>query len=171
MRLLALGFALLVLVGCGDKGPKLDAPIVTTLPNGAVEVKNSGPSGWVDTTGWKLVELYRVGGVDAEGLGAEELVDPQSVALGAAGGVYVADQKPAVIKQFGPDGGYIRSFGREGSGPGEFQVAFIASALAYLRCMTLGPAGPASSIPPAISSRAGLRAVATGRAFWLAGTR
>ncbi len=128
MRQLAWGLALIALVGCGEKGPKLDAPVITTLPNGAVEVKNSGPSGWADTTGWKLVELYRVGGIDAEGLGAEELVDPQSVALDAAGGIYVADQKPAVIKQFGPDGGYIRSFGREGGGPGEFQVAFIAAA-------------------------------------------
>lgn len=128
MRQLGWGLALFALVGCGDKGPRLDAPVFTTLPSGAVEVTNSGPSGWADTSGWKLVELYRVGGVDAEGLGAEELVDPQSVALDAAGGVYVADRKPAIIKQFGPDGGFIRSFGREGSGPGEFQVAFIATA-------------------------------------------
>ena len=128
MRQLGWGLALFALVGCGEKGPRLDPPVVTTLPNGAIEVTNSGPSGWADTSGWKLVELYRVGGVDAEGLGAEELVDPQSVALDAAGGVYVADRKPAIIKQFGPDGGYIRSFGREGSGPGEFQVAFVATA-------------------------------------------
>ena len=119
---------LVVVVGCGEKGPKLDAPVVTTLPNGAVEVKNSGPSGWADTSGWRLVELYRVGGVDAEGLGAEELVDPQSVSIDARGGIYVADQKPSVIKQFGPVGGYIRCFGGDGGGPGEFQVAFIAAA-------------------------------------------
>jgi len=117
---------LFLLAACGDAGPKLDAPVVTTLANGAVEVKNSGPSGWADTTGWKLVEVYRVGGADAEGT-PSELVDPQSIALDAAGGLYVADQKPAVIKQFAPGGGYLRSFGREGGGPGEFQVAFIAS--------------------------------------------
>lgn len=128
MRRFFFVLALVVVVGCGEKGPKLDAPVVTTLPNGAVEVRNSGPSGWADTSGWRLVELYRVGGVDAEGLGAEELVDPQSVAIDARGGIYVADQKPSVIKQFGPDGQYIRSFGREGGGPGEFQVAFIAAA-------------------------------------------
>lgn len=117
-----------LLLACTDRGPKLAVPTVTTLPNGAVEVKNTGPSAWADTSGWKLMELYRVGGADAEGLGAEELVDPQSVALDAAGGVYVADRKPAIIKQFGPAGGYIRSFGREGSGPGEFRVAFMATA-------------------------------------------
>ena len=114
-------------LGCGDKGPRLAAPVVTTLPNGVTEVSNAGPSGWADTTGWKLVELYRVGGADAEGTGGE-LVDPQSVALDAAGGVYIADRKPAVIRQFGPDGTFLRTFGREGSGPGEFRVAFVAAA-------------------------------------------
>ena len=128
MRRFVFVLVLAVVVGCGEKGPKLDAPVITTLPNGAVEVKNSGPSGWADTSGWKLVELYRVGGIDAEGLGPEELVDPQSVAIDARGGIYVADQKPSVIKQFGPDGQYLRSFGREGGGPGEFQMAFIAAA-------------------------------------------
>jgi len=127
MRQFALVLASLLVVGCADKGPKLDAPVVTTLPNGVVEVKNSGPSSWADTSGWKLVELYRVGGADAEGLGAEELVDPQSVAIDPAGGIYVVDQKPAVVKQFSPTGQYVRSFGREGRGPGEFQVGFVAT--------------------------------------------
>jgi len=111
-------------MACGDRGPKLDVPQVTTLPNGVVEVKNSGPSAWVDTSGWRLVEVYRVGGAGAEG--DDELIDPQSIALGADGGVYVADQQPNVIRQYGPDGAFIRKFGREGSGPGEFRVGFIA---------------------------------------------
>jgi DNA-binding beta-propeller fold protein YncE len=57
-----------------------------------------------------------------------ELTEPRSVALDATGGVYIADSKPAVIKQFGPGGGFIRSFGREGGGPGEFRIAFLATA-------------------------------------------
>jgi hypothetical protein len=128
MRRFCLFVATSVALGCGDRRPRLAEPTVTTLSNGATQVTNTGPSAWADTSGWKLVELYRVGGADAGGVGAEELVDPQSVALDAAGGIYVADRKPAVVKQFGPAGEYIRSFGREGSGPGEFQAAFIALA-------------------------------------------
>jgi len=112
---------------CTEAGPGLAVPVVTTRPGGTVEVKNTGPSEWADTNGWKLVELYRVGGAEAEGAPGE-LVDPQSIALDAAGGLYVADEKPAVIKQYGPNGAYVRGFGREGGGPGEFQVAFLATA-------------------------------------------
>lgn len=114
------------LAACAERGPMLPVPQVTTLPNGVVEVKNSGPSAWADTSGWRLVEVYRVGGAGAEGDG--ELVNPQSIALGADGGLYVADQQPPVIKQYGPDGTFLRKFGREGSGPGEFRVGFIATA-------------------------------------------
>lgn len=124
MERAALIGMMVITAACADRGPKLEAPVVTTLPNGAVEVRNAGPSGWADTNGWKLVELYRVGGAGAEG--GEELVDPMSVALDATGDVYVADQEPAVVKQFGPDGRFVRRFGHEGGGPGEFRAGFVA---------------------------------------------
>jgi hypothetical protein len=123
-----IAVAAVMLAGCGDLRPALEAPTVTTLPNGTVEVTNNGPSGWADTSGWRLVELYRIGGAEAEGTGPGELVDPMGVALSPSGVLYVVDQKPGVIKEFGADGRYLRSFGREGGGPGEFQVAFIAAA-------------------------------------------
>lgn len=126
MKGFALLFASAFVVACGDKGPALAKPVMTTLPNGAVEVRNSGPSGWVDTMGWKLVELYRVGGSTAGGPG--ELVNPLSVAVDQAGGVYVGDMKPAIIKQYDPTGAYVRDIGREGGGPGEFKVTQVATA-------------------------------------------
>ncbi|MEZ4413940.1 MAG: hypothetical protein R2910_13205 [Gemmatimonadales bacterium] len=126
MKRRAVVFASAIVAACGSKEPKLAEPIVTTLPNGAVEVQNSGPSAWVDTMGWKLVEVYRVGGSTATG--PEELVHPLSVAVDQAGGIYVGNMGPAVVKQFGPTGAYVRSIGREGSGPGEFKVSFVATA-------------------------------------------
>lgn len=126
MKGFALACASVVLAACGDRGPSLARPVFTTLPNGAVEVKNTGPSGWADTSGWKLVEVYRVSGSAATG--PEELVHPLSVAIDQAGGIYVGDMGPAVIKQFGPTGAYVRSIGHEGGGPGEFKVSLVATA-------------------------------------------
>ncbi len=126
MRGFALVFASAILAACGGKGPRLAEPVVTTLPNGAVGVRNAGPSVWVDTLGWKLAEVYRVGGSTATG--SAELVHPLSVAVDQAGGIYVGDMNPAVVKQYGPTGAYIRSIGREGSGPGEFKAGLVATA-------------------------------------------
>ncbi len=126
MRGFALVFASAFVMACGDRGSKLAKPVVTTLPNGAVEVRNSGPTAWVDTMGWKLVELYRVGGSAAAGPG--ELVDPRSVAVDVTGGIYVADTKPAVIRQYDPAGAFVRDIGGEGGGPGEFKSAEVATA-------------------------------------------
>ena len=126
MKRLALVFASGFVAACGGKGPKLAEPMTTTLANGAVEVRNTGPSAWADTSGWKLVEVYRVGG--STGTGPEDLVNPLSVAVDQAGGIYVGDMNPAVVKQFGPTGAYVRSIGREGGGPGEFKVTLVATA-------------------------------------------
>lgn len=44
MKRLALVFASGFVAACGGKGPKLAEPMTTTLANGAVEVRNTGPS-------------------------------------------------------------------------------------------------------------------------------
>ena len=54
--------------------------------------------------------------------GPEELLfgDIESVARDANGNVIVADGQALEIRIFGPDGGWLRSLGREGEAPGEF---------------------------------------------------
>ena len=87
------------------------------------------PTGWADTSGWKLVEVARLtGGTDEPG----ELINPGSVAIDDAGRIYVAERDPSVIKVFGPDGTFLKTIGRQGMGPGEFQVPFIAVAGEHL---------------------------------------
>ena len=54
----ALGSAI---VACGgDAGPQLARPVIDTLPSGVVTVHNTGPAGWADTSGWRLVETARI---------------------------------------------------------------------------------------------------------------
>lgn len=108
---------------CSDASARrLAEPTVDTLANGALAVMNDAPALWADTNGWKLVERYRVRGSIGDSI---VLNNPQSVALDDAGRVYVMDQDPAIIKQFGTDGRLIRSIGRDGGGPGEFRVGFL----------------------------------------------
>jgi hypothetical protein len=66
-------------------------------------------------------ELWRIGGdsdSDEEFFGVIT-----QIATDPAGNVYVLDRQLSEVKVFSPDGGYLRTIGREGEGPGEFRQA------------------------------------------------
>lgn len=113
-----------LLASCGGGAASNLARAVTdTLPGGIPRITSSGPTAWTDSSGTQLVEESRFSGADGT---AEELGQPRSLAVDEEGRVYVVDSKPAAIKVFSPDGKLIRTLGREGEGPGEFRVGFIA---------------------------------------------
>jgi hypothetical protein len=115
--------ALLTACGAAER-PKLATPTVDTLPGNVLSVTSPGPTAWAtDSAGWRLVEDGTIGGEEGS---PGELSDPQSLAVDDAGRIYVVDQSPAIIKVFAPDGQLVRTIGRDGEGPGEFRVAFIA---------------------------------------------
>ncbi len=118
-------FLIALLTACsGAKAGEHLANIRTdTLPNGVTRVMSEGPTGWAAGQPASLVEEARFQGEDGT---ASELGEPRDLAVDALGRIYVVDGKPAAIKVFSPDGEYIRTIGRDGEGPGEFRVAFIA---------------------------------------------
>jgi hypothetical protein len=117
---------LLLIAGCaGHEAPTSGRVVVDTLPDGTPRTMTERAVGWSDTNGWKLVEALRLTG---EGEGPGALIHPGSVAIDAAGRIYVAEREPAVVKQFSAEGVFIRAIGRQGSGPGEFQGPFVAAA-------------------------------------------
>ena len=66
-----------------------------------------------------LEKLWKIGGYsesDEELFGV--IVD---LATDVKGRVYLLDMQLAEVKVFAPDGGYLRTIGREGDGPGEFR--------------------------------------------------
>lgn len=73
--------------------------------------------------GFTIVEEQRYGGADGS---PGELVRPTTLGVDGAGRLYVADVRPIVVKVYNPDGTFLRTIGREGGGPGEFRVAWIA---------------------------------------------
>lgn len=67
-----------------------------------------------------LREIVRVGG----DFGPSELLFTyiSDIAVGRDGAIYVGDSRQASVTVLDSAGGFVRSIGREGSGPGEFQL-------------------------------------------------
>lgn len=94
-----------------------------TLPGGQIQVANSGPSGWAGLAGWQLV-LDRV--IQPADGSAGELGSPFALQLLPDGRLIVVDQKPMSIQLFDRAGNIIRTIGRMGRGPGEYQAPQVA---------------------------------------------
>lgn len=69
---------------------------------------------------WTLKETLRIGGADA---GPTSFIRPKSIEADSKGRILVYDQQTQDIKMFAPDGKYLRTIGRVGSGPGELRNA------------------------------------------------
>jgi hypothetical protein len=123
-RSLILLYFLTFLSACSSDNPKIATARVDTLPGGIVRTLSTAPTGWSDSTkAWKLVLEHEIQPPEGD---PGELFDPQDVAMNDRGEIFVKDQKPSVIKVFDGSGNFLRSIGREGDGPGEFRVAFLA---------------------------------------------
>lgn len=68
---------------------------------------------------WTLVRDLRIGSEDRANYALSQVTD---VAIGTAGDMYVAQPQEKLIRQYDARGTFRRSFGRAGSGPGEFQA-------------------------------------------------
>jgi hypothetical protein len=123
LRLRAAALPLLLAACGGADASNLASAVVDTLPGGIPRVMSPGPTGWTDSASARLTEVVRFSGEDGT---TAELGQPQSLAVDESGRIYVVDQKPSVVKVFGPDGALIRTIGGEGEGPGEFRIGFIA---------------------------------------------
>lgn len=116
---------LLLGIACTAASPDAGPPAVhvDTLAGGLISIHSDRPA-WRDSLdAWSLVEDVRYGSDDGT---SGELIDPMSFTASDDGHLYVVDRKPPVVKVYAPDGSFVRTFGREGSGPGEFRVGFIA---------------------------------------------
>lgn len=110
----------LLLVACGGEGSGDATVTVDTLPGGIPRTMSSAP------TAPGSLALVPLRDIQPEPDSPAEILNPQSVAIADDGSVLVAEQGQGQIKVFGPDGSYQRTIGRRGSGPNEYQVAFVA---------------------------------------------
>jgi hypothetical protein len=112
----AAGPALLLITLLLLPGAALAAEEVTI--EGVLHVRNPDtPAGGTET--WQLEEVWRAGGDDDEvffGIITKVLTDDE-------GNVYMLDSQLSEVKVFSPDGEFLRTLSRQGTGPGEIQGA------------------------------------------------
>lgn len=104
-------------------GPRVgEPPAVTfdTLANGAIHVRNSGAGTWSTTPGavWRVVEDLRIG--RADGRGPDVFGRIRRVVVDDLDRMWVVDDRANQVRVFDADGGFVRTIGRRGPGPGEF---------------------------------------------------
>ncbi|MFW5904866.1 MAG: hypothetical protein ACOCUZ_01485, partial [bacterium] len=113
--------ATLSLAGCGELGGGGEtgwAGTVDTLSNGALLVTNPAEPLWAEDEGWRLVEELRIGSVESEG--PDLFGQIVALEMGPDGRMYVLERDARELRIFGPKGGHLRTVGRRGAGPGEF---------------------------------------------------
>lgn len=92
---------------------------IETLPNGVEHVRNPAVGMWGNDDGWSIVETLRLGSMDVEG--PELFGQILGLEMDALGRIYVLDAHAREVRVFDPDGSHVRSFGKQGGGPGEFE--------------------------------------------------
>ncbi|HEX5581709.1 MAG TPA: NHL repeat-containing protein, partial [Gemmatimonadaceae bacterium] len=120
-RLVAALVLVSSLTGCtSDRRTDAERAIrFDTLPGGAVVVTNSERGIWDSASAWRLVEELRIGRVDGDG--PDAFSDVHDIAVDGAGNVYVLQRITKSIHVFDPTGRFVRTIGRAGKGPGEFE--------------------------------------------------
>lgn len=110
----------LLLAACGPAGEKAAwLGTIDTLPGGAIVVSNPAAGVWDSATGWKLNEELVIGDGDTDTTAL--LSDVAALEVDSAGRIYVLDRQRSAVTVFDHQGGFVRKFGREGDGPGEFR--------------------------------------------------
>lgn len=90
--------------------------------NGIRVVHNEKAGQWGEKPAVKLELVRTIGGLDAD----ENLSfnAPYDIVLDSAGNMYILDTGNNRIQKLGPQGKFIKTIGRQGQGPGEFQGVF-----------------------------------------------
>jgi len=92
-----------------------------TLPSGQVVVHNTARAIWPAGSEWRAEEDLRIGTV--EGDGPDLLGEVRWIEVDQAGRIWVIEGQAQEIRIFGPDGSFLKTVGRKGGGPGEFNAA------------------------------------------------
>jgi hypothetical protein len=108
--------ALVAVWGCGAKG----AANAIVRDSAGVRIVESRSPAWSEDEGWRLSPepVLSIGAVDGEP--EYQLFGVRTVTRLSNGAIVIANSGSREIRWYDPSGGFLRSAGSEGSGPGEF---------------------------------------------------
>lgn len=111
VSILLLGFFLIIPFAIAQK---------VKIVNGIRIIHNEKEGKWGSNPDIKLELIRTIGGLDAED---ESLAfnAPYDIVLDATGDMYILDTGNKRIQKLNPEGKFIKTIGRQGQGPGEFQ--------------------------------------------------
>jgi hypothetical protein len=114
---------LLLTQGCGsEQSAARWKGSIDSLASGAVVVSNPATGVWEPGDAWALEQDLLIGKTEDEG--ADVFGKIEAFAVSATGHIFVLDGQAQDIRQFDERGKYLRTLGRRGSGPGEFEAAY-----------------------------------------------
>ena len=111
------------LSACGNGSTDANNEWAGTITDsaGVAIVTNSLEPSWSADEAWTTEEVLRIG--EAAGDADYQFGQISGIGITSDGRILVLDQQAQRVMVYGPDGTYQRSFGRPGSGPGEFGPA------------------------------------------------
>jgi hypothetical protein len=110
--------------------------VVDTLGD-TITVRTLAGSVWGDTVTLEPEVLIGL----LEGEDAYLIGEPQSLAVGPTGIIYVLDTQVPVVRAYAPNGTHLRDIGRKGGGPGEYQAPDGMTAARDGRVLVRDPGG------------------------------
>ena len=130
---LALLFAAQACGPSGRSDQSLDVVIDTR--GDTVSVFTNGPGAWTEPA--KLAPILSIGEIEGQ---AEFLFGRvSSIAVDDSGSLYVLDGLAAEIRAFSPEGGFLRTYGGQGEGPGELMRPQAIAVLSDKRVLARDP--------------------------------
>ncbi len=106
-------------VGCASEAPASGwGGTVDTLSTGQISVNNPQGSLWADGDGWGVNEELRIGTLD--GTGPDMFGAITDFEVDEYGRFWVFEGQAQEIRVFDATGGHVRTVGRQGEGPSEF---------------------------------------------------
>ncbi|GMV06839.1 MAG: hypothetical protein AMXMBFR53_31140 [Gemmatimonadota bacterium] len=125
MKCLVTAWTLVVLVlsaGCGTERARTSGlweGQVDTLASGRIVAHNAGHGVWAEGEAWVVEEDLRLGSIEDKG--PTNFGRIASFAVDRRGWIWILDSQAKELRVFDAEGEFVRTIGRSGQGPGEFE--------------------------------------------------